>query len=73
MVPNDALINILRSKNYRYKGQTDRMVIYKQAGTTRRVLVRRNVSHDEGYARIILMQAGFSEDEIERAIAATCN
>lgn len=69
MVPNDALINILRSKKYRYKGQSDRMVIWKQAGSTRRVLVRRNASHDEDYARIILKQAGFTDDEIEMAIS----
>ena len=45
MIQNDALINALRGLNFTFKQQTDRMMIYKQRGTTARVLVRRNATH----------------------------
>ena len=68
MIPNDALINALRTLDYHYKGQTDRVVLYKKAGSTRRLEVRRKTMHDETVVRILLRQAGMSAEAIERFI-----
>ncbi len=70
MIPNDALINALRSLKFTFKRQSDRVSIYKQRGTTLRVSVRRNKKHDEMYARVILRQAGMLPAEIDSFIAS---
>ena len=70
MIPNDALINALRTLDFHYKGQTDRVVLYKKSGSTRRVEVRRKSMHDEQTVRILLRQAGMEAGEIERFIAS---
>ena len=69
MIPNDALINALRTLDFHYKGQTDRVVLYKKSGSTRRVEVRRKTMHDEIAVRILLRQAGMQSEAIERFIA----
>lgn len=69
MVSNNALINKIRSKGFSYKGRSDRMEIYKQRGTTKRILIRRHANHDPDYATAILRQAGFDEYEITAFIA----
>jgi hypothetical protein len=71
MVSNDAVTKILRKLKFRYKTTTDRMVVWKQAGSTKRVLVRRNQGHDEDYVRVLLRQAGMNPTEIESFIAGT--
>lgn len=73
MVPNDALINALRSLSFDFKRQTDRVMIYKKRGSSVRVGVRRNVAHDEDYARVILRQAGMAADQIESFIRQARN
>jgi hypothetical protein len=40
MVPNDALINALRSLNFEFKVQSDRVMLYKKRGMSTRVGVR---------------------------------
>ena len=65
MIPNAALINALRDLDFSFKRQADRVVIYKKAGSTARVNVRRVTLHDEDYCRILLGQAGMPPDEIE--------
>lgn len=47
------------------------MHLYKKRGTTDRVAIRRNASHDPQYARTVLRQAGMDEAGIERFIAET--
>lgn len=69
MVPNDTLINAVRSLGYKFKKQTDRVDLYKKKGGTQRVAIRRNSAHDPDYARSILKQAGMSLEAIERFIA----
>lgn len=70
MIPNDALINYLRTElDYRYKGQSDRVVLYKKRGSTKRLEVRRNTMHDETVVKVLLRQAGAEPKEIERFIA----
>ena len=68
MIPNDALVNALRSLNFTFKQQTDRVMIYKQRGTTRRVGLRRRDYHDEGAAREALKLAGMPLAEIQNFI-----
>jgi len=72
VVPNDAITNALRGLNFTFKKQTDRMMVWRQRGTQVRVLVRRNASHDEEYARTLLRQAGMPEHEIQ-AFLNSCN
>ena len=70
MIPNDALINYLRTElDYHYKGQSDRVVLYKKRGSTKRLEIRRNATHDETVVKVLLRQAGAEPAEIERFIA----
>ena len=71
-VGNDALTNALRSLKFTFKRQADRVMIWKQKGTTLRVSVRRNASHDEEYAATVLRQAGMNENDI-KAFLTSCN
>lgn len=68
MIPKDALINVLRSLNFEFKRQADRVEIYKQRGTTRRIEIRRRDMHDEQAAKIILKQAGMDDNAIRQFI-----
>jgi len=68
MIPNDALTNALRSLNFTFERQADRVMIWKKRGSTVRVAVRRHDFHDEQYARIVLSQAGMPPGEIETFI-----
>jgi hypothetical protein len=68
VIPNDALVNALRSLKFSFKRQADRVMIYKQRGTTRRVGVRRCDYHDEVAAREVLKLAGMAPDKIEKFI-----
>jgi hypothetical protein len=70
VIPNDALINFVRTElDYHYKGQADRVVIYKQRGSTKRLMIRRNAMHDETAVRVLLKQAGADPAKIERFVA----
>jgi hypothetical protein len=73
VIPNDALSNALRPLNFTFKRQADRVMIWKQRGSTLRVSVRRNSAHDEEYARTVLRQAGMPADEIEAFIRSCKN
>ncbi len=67
MVPNDALINVLRRKlNHTFKQQTERVSIYKQRGSTNRVAVKKANQHSPEYAGTVLRQAGMSQEEIDQ-------
>jgi hypothetical protein len=65
VIPKDAIVNALRSLKFRYKDQTERIEIWKQAGSTRRVEIRRHDLHDDIAVRVILRQAGMSAGDIE--------
>ena len=70
MVPNDALINVLRRKlRFTFKDQTQRVDIYKQRGSTKRAMIKRASEHSPEYAAKILQQAGMSGEDIERFLA----
>ena len=71
MIHNTKLINALRSLDFKFKRQADRVCIYKMKGNTKRVSVRRNEWHDEEYAAIILKQAGMSTEGILAFIRET--
>jgi hypothetical protein len=63
MIPKDALVNALRSKNFSFKRQADRIELWRQNGTTRRVELRRKDLHDVVAAKALLRQAGFTPQE----------
>lgn len=65
MVPNDAVTNVLRAHNFTFKRQSDRMMLWRQRGSQRRVQVRRNGSHDPDYVKTLLRQAGLTIEEID--------
>ncbi len=68
MVQNDALLNALRSLGYSFKRQTERVAIYKQKGSTRRVSVSKRNAHDPDYCRIVLKMAGMVPGDVEAFI-----
>jgi len=70
VIPNDALINALRGLDYHHKGQSDRMMIYKKRGDTKRALVRRISLHEDDAARILLRMAGMPAEDIEKFITS---
>lgn len=69
MIPNDALINILRSQNFTFKRQTDRINLYRQRGGTTRVAVKKSQFHTPEYARSVLRIAGVDDNRIKRFLA----
>ena len=74
MVPNDALISVLRRKlNYKFKRQTERVNVYKERGSTRRALIKKSAWHTPEYARSILRSAGMDEEDIEQFLAQINN
>ena len=76
MVPNDALINVLRRKlNYKFKRQTERVNVYKERGSTRRALIKKSAWQcvTPEYARSILRSAGMDEEDIEQFLAQVNN
>lgn len=71
MVSNEALTNAIRSLDFTFKVQTDRMMVWKKRGSVTRVMIRRNTTHSEEYASTILRQAGMPAEEVEEFIR-TC-
>jgi hypothetical protein len=71
VIPNDALINAVRHCGFAHKKESQRMTLWKQRGTTRRVEIIKRDLHDEGYARSVLRQAGMPAAEIENFIRST--
>lgn len=55
---------ILREK-FSYKGETDKVELYRQAGTKQRVALPRRDFYEEKLVRIVLGQAGLSPGQIE--------
>lgn len=71
MVGNDALLNRLRALGFSFKRQTERVAIYKQKGSTRRVTVSKRNTHDPDYVRVVLRMAGMPLDQVEAFIKET--
>jgi hypothetical protein len=70
VIPNDALINFLRTElDFHFKRQSDRVMLYKKRGSTQRVEIRGVSAHDETVVRSLLKRAGASQDAIERFIS----
>ncbi len=69
MVPHTKLINAVRSKGYAFKRKTERVEVYKLKGSTKRVVVQANRTHDPKYARATLRLAGWTDPEIEKFLA----
>jgi len=55
---------ILR-ENFSYKGETERVELYRQAGTKQRIDLPRQDFCSEKQVRVILGQAGLSSPQIE--------
>jgi hypothetical protein len=72
MVGRDKLINALRKKKFAFKRQTERIDLFKQAGSTKRVQVPRKDTVDPRTAAFILKTAGYNDDEVKEFISA-CN
>lgn len=73
MVAREHLINAIRSKGFHFKRQADRVELYKQAGTTVRVEIRRKDFIDRSAAIHVLKTSGHTEDEIQRFLAECDN
>ena len=58
---------------FEFKKQSDRVMLYKQRGTTKRVEVRRNQAHEDDSARVILKQAGMASEDVEQFIREARN
>lgn len=70
MIPHDALVNKLRSLNFTFKRQADRVEIYRKRGDTTIVSIRRHDLHDEDAVRCHLKMAGADHGDVESFIAS---
>ena len=68
MIQNAALINALKSLGYTFKTQSERVVIYKLSGNTKRVEIHKRDYHDPAEVRAILRRAGMLREDIEKFI-----
>ncbi len=69
MIPKRQLIPVLRAANYTYKNRTKRRELWKQKGSTQRLLVPRAKQVDPLIALDILVKTGMSRKEAEQWIA----
>lgn len=69
MVRREHLINAIRQKQFHFKRQADRVELYKQAGSTKRVEIPRRDLIDPAHAAFILRQAGYTDDEVRKFLA----
>lgn len=65
-VPTPQLVQRLRDAGYRFKRQADRVQIYKESGSTRRVNVPRRDFVTDNDARAILRNAGLTDGQVEK-------
>lgn len=65
MVRRDKLINAVKSKGFKFKRQTERIDLYKQTGTSKRVEIRKRDLFDRKSAVHILRTAGFGDQELK--------
>jgi hypothetical protein len=72
MVSRDSLINAIKSKGFAFKRQTERIDLYKQKGSTKRVEIRKRDYFDRKSVTHILRTAGFSMEEV-RAFLGECD
>jgi hypothetical protein len=69
VVGRDKLINAIRSKKFSFKRETERIHLYKQKGSTKRVQIRSSGDIDPKNAAFVLKSAGFTEDEVKKFLA----
>lgn len=68
MIRRETFYNKLGELGYRFKRQTDRVLLYKKPNNPTFVTVPRRDLIDEDYVRTTLRVCGCSLDEIERFI-----
>ena len=68
MIRRETFCNKLNDLKYRYKRETDRVLLYKKPGNPTFVTVPRRDLLDEDYVRTTLRLCGCSLDEIEQFI-----
>lgn len=64
-IRREAVVNKLRELGFTYKGQGDRMQLWKQKGTTRVAGVRRSDFIPEAEVRAALKLAGCTDEAVE--------
>lgn len=71
MIPRDVFINKLRELGYKYKGQSDKVQMWRKNGGTHSIVIRRKEDPlSETYVRSVLHQCKCSDEEIEKFIGA---
>ena len=68
MIRHSALVRLIRDRDYSFKGQTKRVEVYKQRGSTHRILIGRRKKHDITVARKHLKDAGYTDYEIQEIL-----
>lgn len=63
LISRDQVIARLRQANYTFQRQADRVELWRQRGTGRRVSITRRDMLTEDEVRIVLSQAGLTEQE----------
>jgi len=56
---------------FTYKGESQRITLWKKRGATDRVEIIKRDYHDESYARSILRQAGMHQVDIDAFVRST--
>lgn len=69
-IPCEQVVNRLREANFTHKRQAPNVDLWRQKGTQKRVSVPRRDLLEEGIVKVILHQAGLTDDEILAFIVA---
>ena len=69
MIPRERFCNKIRELDYSFQRQADRVMIWKQKGSTNRIFIPRKDMLDDDFVRNALKQAGLGSPEIENFVA----
>jgi len=69
-ISREQLLTRVREEGYSFKRQTDKVDLYRKKGSTDRITIDRNKSFEESYVRVVLKQAGLTDEDITALLAA---
>ncbi len=65
-ITRDQLVTCIEAAGWKFKDQTKRVLLFKKTGQVHRVVVPKRDKFDENAVRIVLSQAKFLREEVER-------
>lgn len=69
-IPTARLVDWVGAKGFHYKGESDRVRLYRQTGTVNRLVIKKSATVSKTYAASVLGQAGYNDEEIAARFAS---